>query len=167
MDSNSICFNGFDERYKVSALSIIYREPKKQALEEKNRWQKLAEQFEQRLLNSQAKELLPTAETINNTQFIGAHVSVSGGEALRKLAFELREMMQGQFAICLTTVAEGKSFVVLVTNDDAPYDCGKWIKEIVAPLINGGGGGKKALATAGGQNTTQLPQVIAAIQSAL
>jgi alanyl-tRNA synthetase len=37
----------------------------------------------------------------------------------------------------------------------------------VAPLINGGGGGKKSLATAGGQDATQLPQVITAIKSAL
>jgi len=46
-------------------------------------------------------------------------------------------------------------------------DAGKLIKEKVAPLIKGGGGGQKNLATAGGQDASNLPAVIAAIRSLL
>jgi alanyl-tRNA synthetase len=161
------------ELEKLNALKAEFKNPKdivaavQQMADEKSRWQKQAEQLEQRFLQIQAKELLPQVETVSNTQFLGAHVEVSGGESLRNLAFELRNLLQGNYVVCLTTVADGKSFVVLLTNDDAPYDCSKWIKETVAPLINGGGGGKKSLATAGGQNASQLPQVIAAIKASL
>jgi alanyl-tRNA synthetase len=161
------------ELEKLNALKAEFKNPKdivaavQQMADEKSRWQKQAEQLEQRFLQIQAKELLPQVETVSNTQFLGAHVEVSGGESLRNLAFEIRNRLQGNYVVCLTTVADGKSFVVLLTNDDAPYDCSKWIKETVAPLINGGGGGKKSLATAGGQNASQLPQVIAAIKASL
>jgi alanyl-tRNA synthetase len=41
------------------------------------------------------------------------------------------------------------------------------IKQNIAPLIKGGGGGQKTLATAGGQEAGQLPQVIEAVKSLL
>jgi alanyl-tRNA synthetase len=41
------------------------------------------------------------------------------------------------------------------------------IKEQVAPLIKGGGGGQKTLATAGGQEAGNLPQVIARVAALL
>ncbi len=162
-----------NELEKLNAIKGEFKNPKdlvgsvRQMMDEKNRWQKQAEQLEQRFLQIQAKELAPNAETVGSTQFIGAQVDVLSGDALRNLAFELRNILQGTYVVCLCTVVDGKSFVVLLCNDDAPYDCAKWIKENVAPLIKGGGGGKKALATAGGQDASQLAQVIAAIKAAL
>jgi alanyl-tRNA synthetase len=41
------------------------------------------------------------------------------------------------------------------------------IRERVAPLIKGGGGGQKTLATAGGQEAGNLPQVIANVAALL
>ena len=46
-------------------------------------------------------------------------------------------------------------------------DAGKIIKEIVAPLIKGGGGGQKTLATAGGQDASQLSTVIDKVKDLL
>ena len=46
-------------------------------------------------------------------------------------------------------------------------DAGKIIKEHVAPLIKGGGGGQKNLATAGGQDASNLKQVIEKVKSLL
>jgi alanyl-tRNA synthetase len=39
------------------------------------------------------------------------------------------------------------------------------IKEHVAPIIKGGGGGQKTLATAGGQDASNLQKVIDTIRS--
>jgi alanyl-tRNA synthetase len=44
-------------------------------------------------------------------------------------------------------------------------DAGKIIKEVVAPLIKGGGGGQQQLATAGGQDASNLPKVIDAVKA--
>ena len=41
------------------------------------------------------------------------------------------------------------------------------IKEKIAPLIKGGGGGQKTLATAGGQDASQLAKVIEAVKALL
>ena len=41
----------------------------------------------------------------------------------------------------------------------------KIIKEFIAPLIKGGGGGQRTLATAGGQDTSKLSQVIEKVKS--
>jgi len=43
----------------------------------------------------------------------------------------------------------------------------KIIKEKIAPLIKGGGGGQKTLATAGGQDASNLPQVIEKVKELL
>jgi alanyl-tRNA synthetase len=43
----------------------------------------------------------------------------------------------------------------------------KIIKEYIAPLIKGGGGGQKTLATAGGQDASNLPQVIEKVKALL
>ncbi len=39
------------------------------------------------------------------------------------------------------------------------------IKQHIAPLIKGGGGGQKTLATAGGQDTSRLSEVIEKVKS--
>jgi alanyl-tRNA synthetase len=41
------------------------------------------------------------------------------------------------------------------------------IKSHIAPLIKGGGGGQKTLAAAGGQDASQLNQVLAQLKSLL
>jgi alanyl-tRNA synthetase len=46
-------------------------------------------------------------------------------------------------------------------------DASKIIKEQIAPLIKGGGGGQKTMATAGGQDVSQLEQVIEKIKGLL
>ncbi|MGZ5248268.1 MAG: DHHA1 domain-containing protein [Flavitalea sp.] len=43
-------------------------------------------------------------------------------------------------------------------------DAGKIIKEHIAPLIKGGGGGQKTLATAGGQDASNLGKVIEVVR---
>ena len=44
-------------------------------------------------------------------------------------------------------------------------DAGKIIKENIAPMIKGGGGGQKNLATAGGQDASNLKKIIEIVKS--
>jgi alanyl-tRNA synthetase len=46
-------------------------------------------------------------------------------------------------------------------------DASSIIKEQVSPLIHGSGGGQKSLATAGGQDITQLKKVIEEVKNRL
>ncbi|MFZ1534653.1 MAG: DHHA1 domain-containing protein, partial [Chitinophagaceae bacterium] len=61
-------------------------------------------------------------------------------------------------------VAVGISDTVVAAKN---LDAGKIIKEHIAPLIKGGGGGQKTLATAGGQDSSNLKQVIDAVKKLL
>ena len=71
----------------------------------------------------------------------------------------------------LAATVEGKAQVAIMLDETIVaaknLDAGKLIKQEVAPLIKGGGGGAPTLATAGGQDSSRLQEVIAAIRSKL
>ena len=50
---------------------------------------------------------------------------------------------------------------------DKNLDAVKIIKQNIAPLIKGGGGGQKTLATAGGQDASNLDNVIDVVKGLL
>ncbi len=128
------------------------------------------EHFENRLLVGIRNELLTKDEIINGITFIGDNVEVSSADALKKLCHDLKTNLNDYVAV-LTANIGGKPFVAIGIADTVvaakQLDAGKLIKEVVAPLIKGGGGGQKSLATAGGQDASQLAEVIRKIKSML
>ncbi|OLY91310.1 alanyl-tRNA synthetase [Cnuella takakiae] len=131
---------------------------------------KKIEGFENAQLITLRDELKGKTEAIGDAQFIGAVVSVGSADALKKLAFELKAQVPN-YLIALAANVEGKAQVVLLFDDALTaakgLDASKMIKQNIAPLIKGGGGGQKTLATAGGQNATQLEEVIKAVKENL
>jgi len=115
-------------------------------------------------------ELLGKVELVNGVNFIGEIVEVSNADGLRKLCTELK-MGLNNFVIVLAANVDGKANVTVMLDDVISTGKGleapKIIKEHIAPLIKGGGGGQKTLATAGGQDASNLGQVIAKVKSLL
>ena len=97
-------------------------------------------------------------------------VEVSNADALKKLCFELKNEISN-YVVVLTANIDGKANVALLVDDNIAgsknLEAQKIIKEHVAPLIKGGGGGQKTLATAGGQDPSNLQQVIEKVKSLL
>ena len=89
---------------------------------------------------------------------------MSNGDALKKLCVDLKNDIQGSYLICLTAIIGGKATIAVAVDDNSTLDAGKIIKEHIAPLIKGGGGGNKTLATAGGQDASQLANVIETVK---
>ncbi len=113
-------------------------------------------------------DLLPKAIDVNNYSFIGEVVEVSSADALKKLSIDLSKKTTGVVVLCATI--NGKASVAIALAEEIAttgLDAAKLVKEQVAPLIKGGGGGSKTSATAGGQDSSQLQQVIAKVKSAL
>ena len=139
-------------------------------LNENTELKKKIEKLQANQLEAIKKELLQKAVQLNGTTFIGEIVEVGNADALKKLCFDLKNELKN-YAVVLVSNIEGKAQVailldekiVLSKNLEAP----KIIKEYVAPLIKGGGGGQKTLATAGGQDTSNLKQVIEKVKSLL
>ena len=139
-------------------------------LAENSELRKKIESLEAKQLAVVAKELAQTVATINGVSFIGGNVEVSNGDALKKLCIDLKTSLSN-FVIVLTANVEGKAFVAVsideTINASKGLDAQKIIKEIVAPLIKGGGGGQKLLATAGGQDASNLSTVIEKVKALL
>ena len=110
-------------------------------------------------MQSIKNELLQNTEDINGINFIGAKVEVNNADALKKLCFELKAQLTN-YIIVLTSNIQGKASVAIIIDDklsaDKNLDASKIIKQNIAPLIKGGGGGQKTLATAGGQDASNL-----------
>lgn len=128
------------------------------------------EALEARQLVIIRNELLQKDEIINNVTFIGSVVEVSSADALKKLCFDLKNKLHDHVAVLCANI-DGKPFVAVGISDTVVaaknLDAGKIIKEHIAPLIKGGGGGQKNLATAGGQDISNLKAVIEKVKSLL
>ena len=131
---------------------------------------KRIESYEALALVGIKKELEAKVIRIGDTHFVGAVVTVGNPDGLKKLCTEL----QGDFTNLLIVLAaniEGKAAVAVLVDDTLQgikgLEAQKIIKDQIAPLIKGGGGGQKGLATAGGQDPSNLTQTIESVKSLL
>lgn len=115
-------------------------------------------------------ELVQKAQTVNGITFVGAVVEVSNADSLKKLCFELKNELTN-YVVVLAANIDGKAQVAILLDEAVSaaknLEAPKIIKEQVAGLIKGGGGGQKTLATAGGQDAGNLPQVIEKVKALL
>jgi alanyl-tRNA synthetase len=139
-------------------------------LEDKAELEKKIEVLEARQLVGIRNELLQKDQIINQVNFIGEIVEVSNPDALKKLCFDLKNHLR-DYVVVLCANIDGKPFVAVSIADNVVaarnLDAGKIIKEHIAPLIKGGGGGQKNLATAGGQDISNLQLVIEKVKELL
>lgn len=137
---------------------------------ENSELKKKIESLEAKQLGIIKQELLKRTETINGVSFIGAVIETSSADGLKKLCFDLKNDLTNYLVILAANV-DGKANVAIMLSDELATTKGleapKIIKEHVAGLIKGGGGGQKTLATAGGQDAGNLPQVIEKVKSLL
>ena len=97
-------------------------------------------------------------------------MEVSNADALKKLAVDTRTHLHDA-VITLCANIDGKAYVAISIADTVVaaknLDATKIIKEHIAGLIKGGGGGQKNLASAGGQDVSNLKTVIETVKSLL
>jgi alanyl-tRNA synthetase len=132
--------------------------------------EKQLEVLEQEKVKQLAGSLLPKAEKVNGINFIGSVVSVTSADALKQLCFQLKTELTDYVFVFAANVG-GKANVAVMIADNLVADKGleapKIIKEKISGLIKGGGGGQKSFASAGGQETDKLDQVITAVKAIL
>ena len=97
-------------------------------------------------------------------------MQVNHADALKKLCFDVKNNLR-DYVMVLCANIDGRPFVAIGMSDVVAtakqLDAARIIKEHVAPLIKGGGGGQKTLATAGGQDASQLLAVIDKVKTLL
>jgi alanyl-tRNA synthetase len=139
-------------------------------LQENSAFQKRIEGLEARQLVGIRNELMQKDEIIDNVSFIGEIIEVPNPDSLKKLCFDIKHHLHDHLVVLCCNI-DGKAYVAISISDTVVaakgLDAGKIIKEHVAALIKGGGGGQKNLATAGGQDVSNLKQVIEKVKSLL
>jgi alanyl-tRNA synthetase len=139
-------------------------------IEDKNTLEKRLEAFEHKELSVLAKSLVTKTADVNGVNFLGLQVELATAEALRKLGTQLKPLLSN-YLVVLTAIIEDKAQVLIMIDDALvtakDLDASKIIKQHIAVLIKGGGGGQKAMATAGGQDASQLDKVIEIVKGLL
>ena len=152
---------------EIKALIKNPKEPAK-ALEtiisDKAALEKQLAALEQKQAAQLAATLPQQAVAVNGVQFLGASVEAASADMLRQVAASVKDHLTAPFLAVLVSNIGGKAQVSVVVSDDLVKSKGlnaqKIIKEQVAGLIKGGGGGQPTQANAGGQDVSQLQQVI-------
>ena len=106
--------------------------------------------------------------TINEIQYLGIQLQMNNAEHLKKLAQKLGALHPNSVVLLVAETA-GKANIALHISEEL-VNSKNWqapiiIKEKIAPLIKGGGGGQKTLASAGGQDATQLDKVLEVVKN--
>ncbi len=137
-------------------------------LDDKAKLEKKIESMRARQLVAIRNELLQKDEIINQVSFIGQIIEVDEADSLKKICGDLRNNLHDHLVVLASNIG-GKPYVAIGMSETVSkaknLDAGKIIKEVVAPLIKGGGGGQQQLATAGGQDASNLPKVIDAVKA--
>jgi alanyl-tRNA synthetase len=165
-----------NDKQQLTQLSALFKNPRdlvksvESQLEEVQALKKQLESTEQRLTAFLKNELASTANAVGDIVFIGQQVEVTQADMLKKLCNDLRNHTD-HTVVVLTAVVGSKPFVAIGIADQLVgsknLDATVLIKSKVAGLIKGGGGGQKTLATAGGQDASNLSQVIDQVKQSL
>ncbi|MEX2593256.1 MAG: alanine--tRNA ligase [Anditalea sp.] len=106
--------------------------------------------------------LIEQAENINGVNLIVSMVKLPSADALKKLAFELKNETRSLIAV-LAAEIEGKPQIAVVIDEELvkskDLNAGQIVREL-AKAIQGGGGGQSFFATAGGKKPEGLQQVV-------
>lgn len=107
-------------------------------------------------------ELLTKANKVNGYTLILEKVSVASADALKNIAYALRNQVDDLLLVLAANV-DGKPQVAVMLGEKLEatkkFHAGNMVKEL-AKEIDGGGGGQPFFATAGGKNLDGLDQVL-------
>jgi len=180
--TGSNAFNYLQDQYnslqEISNL-LKTKEPLKaveKIIQEKQELDKKIESLETKQLVVIKEALVKERESFTlpsqaTAYFIGKEIAVSNADHLKKICFDLKADLGENYLVVLCANIAGKAAVCILLSDSMVIEKGleapKMIKEIATPLIKGGGGGQKTLATAGGQDASNLGELIKQVKELL
>lgn len=162
------------ERYIREALALLdqvrelFKHPKdlvtttKNLLDEKHALEKKLEVFQQEQSNQLKDQLAAKAVKNNGYHLIIEKVSVPNADALKNIAYGLRNQFDDLLLVLAADVDSKPQVAVMIGEKLAQtnkYHAGNMVKEL-AKEIEGGGGGQPFFATAGGKNLNGLNAVL-------
>ncbi len=152
----------------LKEVQHILRNPKnikksiEDLIEERNELRKAIEQLQLKEAAHLKNQLSTQFADMGSFKLLVALVKLPNADALKKLAFELKNEHSRVVAVLAADI-EGKPQLAVVISEELvkekEYDAGKIVREL-AKEIKGGGGGQPFFATAGGKDLGGLPTVM-------
>ncbi|MDO7743165.1 MAG: alanine--tRNA ligase-related protein, partial [Pedobacter sp.] len=130
-------------------------------LEENNRLKKDAEKAVLARSGDLKHEIVHHMKTINGINMIAVHVDLPNADAVKNLAFSVKDLVDNLFLV-FTTLIDDKPGISVMLSENLVAERGLNASNIVRELakdIQGGGGGQPFYATAGGKNKDGLSKV--------
>jgi len=152
----------------VHQLKELLKNPKDIAksietlLEENNRLKKEIEKAVNEKASGLKTELAQKAESINGINFIAQKVALPNAEAIKTLAYHLKDMVTNLFLVLVADIDGKPNITVMVAENlikERGLNAGNIVREL-AKEVQGGGGGQPFFATAGGKDVSGLDRVL-------
>ncbi|HYG14928.1 MAG TPA: alanine--tRNA ligase-related protein, partial [Bacteroidia bacterium] len=138
-------------------------------LAEKDTLQKRLEALENAQVLQVKAWLKTVVENVGGINFIARRVPLESAEAVKNLAFALRNEVDSLFLVTAAEIGGKPNISVMISDNlvkERGLDAGKIVREL-AKLVKGGGGGQPFYATAGGSDINGLDAVVAAAKDHL
>nr|MBC7612083.1 alanine--tRNA ligase [Pseudopedobacter sp.] len=154
----------YDQDELIKTLKELLKHPKDMAksvealLEDNNRLKKEVEKAIMEKASGLKDDLKAKAQSINGINFIGETVALPNAEAIKNLAYQLKDIVENMFLVLAADI-EGKPLLTVMISDNLVKEKGMNAGHVVRELakeIQGGGGGQPFFATAGGKNLNGL-----------
>lgn len=157
-----------EQNQLLASLKELLKNPKDLAksvealLEENSKLKKEVEKSVSEKASGLKNALKDKAQEINGIQFIAELVDLPHADAVKNLAFQLKDVVDNLFLVIGATF-DGKPNLTVMLSDNLVKDKGLNASTIVRELakeIQGGGGGQPFYATAGGKNPDGLKSAL-------
>jgi alanyl-tRNA synthetase len=131
---------------------------------------KLKKEIEKAILEKSSglkNELAQKAEAINGINFIAQKVTLPNAEAIKNLAYQLKDIVPNLFLVLAADFDGKPSLTVMIAENlvkEKGLHAGNIVKEL-AKEVKGGGGGQPFFATAGGSDVSGLDNALAKARS--
>jgi len=126
---------------------------------------KLKKEIEKSVLEKSAglkNELAQKAEQINGINFIAQKVQLPNADAIKNLAYQLKDIVSDLFLVLAADIDGKPSLTVMIAENlvkEKNLNAGAIVREL-AKEIKGGGGGQPFFATAGGSDVSGLEKAL-------
>ncbi|HTF04539.1 MAG TPA: alanine--tRNA ligase [Bacteroidia bacterium] len=157
-----------EQQHLVAELKNVLKNPKdvlksvQQLIDEKSALEKQMESLVREKAKLIRGELAKKATSVNGMNFIAEKIELNSADAIKELAYALREQIDSLFLVIGAEV-NGKASLTLMLSDnlvkEKNMDANKMIREL-AKEIQGGGGGQAFYATSGGTNTAGIESAL-------
>ena len=131
-------------------------------LAQNNTLAKKIEGFQKEKSQGLKQDLIGDVENINGVNFLAKRIDLDAADAIKDLAFQLKEEIPNLFLVLGAAINEKPNLTLVISEnlvEDKGWNAGKIIRDL-AKEIQGGGGGQAFYATAGGNKVEGIPAAL-------